>query len=195
MNYLAHIYLADKGNEQSVLGNFLGDFVNISTERVFDDAIRKGIHMHRKVDSFTDSNPVFHRSRKRISPPNRRYAGVLIDIFYDHYLAKNWRLYSKTPLEEYAAAFYTILERNIDLLPLKVKGMMPYMIRENWFVSYQEVSGIERPLERIARRFAKSRRPLIDPINELLNNYNSLEEDFHAFFPIVAAYANQLIDL
>lgn len=88
MNYLAHIYLADN-SEENMLGNFLGDFVNKSLENEFEQSIRKGIIMHKKLDTFTDSHPDFMRSRKRISKNNRRLAGVLIDIFYDHFLAKN----------------------------------------------------------------------------------------------------------
>jgi len=195
MNYLAHIYLADNRDEKNVLGNFLGDFVNISTERVFDETIRRGIHMHRKIDSFTDAHPIFQRSRKRVSSPNRRFAGVLVDIFYDHFLAKNWQVYSKIPLEKYADIFYGMLERNFSILPLRVKGMIPYMVEENWLVGYRELSGIEKPLERIAKRFAQSKRPLVNPIDELIYNYDCLEEDFHAFYPIVTAYANHLIEL
>ena len=91
MNYLAHIYLSDN-NEKNMLGNFLGDFVNKSLEDNYEDSIKNGIFMHQKLDSFTDSNPYF-LSKKRISSVNRRLAGVLIDMFYDHFLAKNWHVF------------------------------------------------------------------------------------------------------
>lgn len=192
MNYLAHVYLADNKDEKNVLGNFFGDFVNVTTEKSFEDAIRKGIHMHRRIDSYTDAHPVFSQSRTRVSPPNRRFAGVLMDIFYDHFLAKNWPEYSETPLEKYADNFYRLLTRNVDILPDQVNGMLPFMIQENWFVYYGELPGIKKPLERIARRFAQSKHPLANPIDELLHNYNDLEKDFKAFFPQVIRYANQL---
>ncbi|MEQ8198516.1 MAG: ACP phosphodiesterase [Clostridiaceae bacterium] len=111
MNYLAHIYLADN-NDKSMLGNFLGDFVNKALENEFEYDIRSGIYMHRKLDSFTDSNPFVLESKKRISKENRRFAGVLVDLFYDHFLAKNWSEYSSIPLEEYADNFYGILKRH-----------------------------------------------------------------------------------
>ncbi|OOM72354.1 ACP phosphodiesterase [Clostridium sp. BL-8] len=110
MNYLAHICLSDN-SEENMLGNFLGDFVNRSLEDEFKYSIKCGIFMHKKMDTFTDSHPDFLRSRERISKINRRLSGVLIDIFYDHFLAKNWCEYSSISLEEYANNFYKILKK------------------------------------------------------------------------------------
>ena len=127
MNYLAHIYLSEN-NDESKLGNFLGDFANKSLENNFEYSIRNGIFMHRKLDSFTDSNLVFLESKKRISSLNRRFAGVLIDMFYDHFLAKNWSEYSPMSLEEYADNFYSILKRFSYCLPDKLTRRMPLMM-------------------------------------------------------------------
>lgn len=191
MNYLAHIYLSDNNNE-SILGNFLGDFVNKSLENNFEYSIKSGIFMHRKLDSFTDSNPVFLESKKRISSLNRRFAGVLIDMFYDHFLAKNWSEYSLISLEEYADNFYSILKRFSYCLPDKLTTRMPLMIEENWLVSYREINGIKKSLERISWRFSKSKHPLLNPVDELIRNYESLELDFKGFFPYAIEYANKL---
>lgn len=191
MNYLAHIYLADN-NDESRLGNFFGDFVNKALENDFEHAVRNGIFMHRKLDCFTDSNPFFLESKRRISMENRRFAGVLIDIFYDHFLAKNWSDYSSIPLDEYADNFYGLLKRHSGSLPDKLTRRMPVMIEENWLLSYKEISGIEKPLERIARKFSKSSRPLVDPVDELMRNYKSLQNDFQSFFPCAIEYANKL---
>jgi acyl carrier protein phosphodiesterase len=191
MNYLAHIYLADN-NEESILGNFLGDFVNKSLEDNYEYSIRNGIFMHRKLDSLTDSHPVFLKSKSRVSAINRRFAGVLIDIFYDHFLARNWPIYSSVSLEEYADNFYSILIKFSNCLPDKLTHRMPYMIEENWLLSYREIPGIKRPLERISKRFTKSNHPLVDPVDELLKNYEELESDFKAFFPEAIEYARQL---
>lgn len=191
MNYLAHIYLAGN-NDESIIGNFLGDFVNKSLENNFEYSIRNGIYMHRKLDSFTDTHPIFLRSRRRVSSLNRRFAGVLIDMFYDHFLAKNWSDYSSLSLEEFSSNFYSLLIRFSDCLPERLTRRMPFMIEENWLLSYKEIAGIERPLERIAKKFVKSKHPLVNPIDELLNNYESLEEDFKAFFPEAVEYAKQL---
>ena len=127
MNYLAHIYLSEN-NDESKLGNFLGDFANKSLENNFEYSIRNGIFMHRKLDSFTDSNLVFLESKKRISSLNRRFAGVLIDMFYDHFLAKNWSEYSSISLEEYSDNFYSILKRFSYCLPDKLTRRMPLMM-------------------------------------------------------------------
>lgn len=193
MNYLAHIYLADHGDDKLLIGNFLGDFVRKIEESNYDEVIRKGIHMHRKLDSFTDAHPVFLTSRRRVSNLNRRFAGVLIDMFYDHYLAKNWGEYSARPLEDYVQHFYDILNKNINILPDKLKRMMPYLIEENWLVSYREIWGMEQAVNNINRRFVHSRRSMQSPIQELINNYKQLEQDFHSFFPHAIEYANKLM--
>lgn len=191
MNYLAHIYLSDN-NDESMLGNFLGDFVNISLENNFENSIRNGIFMHRRLDSFTDSHPIFLESKRRISSLNRRFAGVLIDMFYDHFLAKNWNEYSPISLEEYADNFYNILERFSYCLPDKLTERLPVMIEENWLVSYREIDGIKKTLDRIAWRFSKSKHSLKNPIDELTSNYESLEIDFIRFFPCAVEYVNKL---
>ncbi|MDT8718472.1 DUF479 domain-containing protein [Clostridium sp. 19966] len=191
MNYLAHIYLAED-NDESRLGNFLGDFVNKSLEKNYNSSIKKGIYMHRKLDSFTDSNPIFLESKKRISSSNSFFSAVLIDIFYDHFLAKNWCEYSKVPLEEYADNFYELLKNYSYCLPEKLTKRLSYIIEENWLLSYKHLDGIKKPVDRIALRFSKSRHPLYNPIEELINNYESLEKDFEKFFREVMEYAKLL---
>lgn len=191
MNYLAHIYLSGN-SEENMLGNFLGDFVNKSLENEFEYSIKQGIFMHKKLDTFTDSHPDFLRSRERISRINRRLSGVLIDIFYDHFLAKNWHDYSPISLEEYADNFYKILKKFSYCLPHKLTKRMPFMIEENWLVSYREIRGIEITVERIAKRFSNTKHPLVNPIDELINNYESLENDFKCFYPHAIEYANEL---
>lgn len=191
MNYLAHIYLAGS-DDKNIIGNFLGDFVNKSSEDNFEASIKNGIFMHRKLDSFTDSNPVFLGSRRRITSENRRFSGVLVDMFYDHFLAKNWSMYSEMPLGEFADNFYGMLERFSYCLPDKLKRRLPFMIEENWLLSYKEIDGIKIPLDRISKRFAGSKHPLSNPIDELIGNYEALENDFKNFFPCAIDYANML---
>jgi acyl carrier protein phosphodiesterase len=191
MNYLAHIHLSDN-SEENMLGNFLGDFVNKYLENEFEYSIKQGILMHKKLDTFTDSHPDFLNSRKRISSTNRRLAGVLIDIFYDHFLAKNWSDYSSVSLEEYADNFYKTLKKYSYCLPDKLTRRMPFIIEENWLLSYRDISGIQIAVERIAKRFSNTRHPLINPIDELINNYEDLENDFKSFYPQAIQYANEL---
>ena len=191
MNYLAHIHLSDN-SDKNMLGNFLGDFINKSLENEFESPIKRGIIMHKKLDTFTDSHPDFLRSRGRISSTNRRLSGVLIDIFYDHFLAKNWYDYSSISLEEYADNFYNILNKFSYCLPDKLIRRMPYMIEENWLFSYRDISSIERAVGRISKRFTNTRHPLVNPIDELIKNYESLENDFKCFYPHAIEYANEL---
>jgi acyl carrier protein phosphodiesterase len=126
---------------------------------------------------------------------NRFFAGILIDMFYDHFLAKNWSEYSEIPLEEYANNFYRLLKRYSNCLPDKLTRRMPFMIAENWLLSYREIAGIKIPLERIAMKFSKSRHLLVNPIDELNNNYEGLEKDFKSFFFRAIEYANKLKEL
>ncbi|OPJ65623.1 ACP phosphodiesterase [Clostridium chromiireducens] len=191
MNYLAHIHLSDN-SEENMLGNFLGDFVSKSLEDEFEYSIKQGILMHKKLDTFTDSHPNFANSRERISSANRRLAGVLIDIFYDHFLAKNWSDYSSVSLEEYADNFYKILKKYSYCLPDKLTRRMPFMIEENWLLSYRDISGIQVAVDRISKRFSNTRHPLVNPIDELINNYEGLQNDFKCFYPEAIQYANKL---
>ena len=191
MNYLAHIHLSDN-SEENMLGNFLGDFVSKSLEDGFEYSIKQGILMHKKLDTFTDSHPNFANSRERISSANRRLAGVLIDIFYDHFLAKNWSDYSSVSLEEYADNFYKILKKYSYCLPDKLTRRMPFMIEENWLLSYRDISGIQVAVDRISKRFSNTRHPLVNPIDELINNYEGLQNDFKCFYPEAIQYANKL---
>lgn len=193
MNYLAHIYLSGN-NDKHMLGNLLGDFVNKTEDGNFENSINKGIYMHRKLDSFTDSHPVFLKSKSRISSSNRRFAGLLIDMFYDHFLAKNWSQYSKLSLEEYTINFYKILEKYSSCLPHKLRTVMPAMINENWLLSYKETIGIEKALERISKRLSLPDNLLAAAINELDCNYGDFENDFNTFFPAAIEYANQLLE-
>ncbi len=97
MNYLAHFFLAENTPE-SLLGNLLGDFVKGSAVNLYPQEIIKGIYLHRKVDSYTDSHAIVRSSKSLVCSQRRRFAGVLIDVFYDHFLAKNWREYSEVPV-------------------------------------------------------------------------------------------------
>lgn len=190
MNYLAHLYLAEEHSE-SLLGNLLGDFVKGAVGDGYSEEVRRGIELHRKVDRYTDSHSVVRASISRISPHRRRFAGVMVDIFYDHLLAKNWLTYSTTPLAQFSQHIYQILHANHDLLPARLQQMLPYIIGEDWLTSYREMQSIDRALNRIANRIRKRfgrDNSLLNSIEELEANYQQLESDFHTFFPDLIAY-------
>jgi acyl carrier protein phosphodiesterase len=185
MNYLAHLYLAED-RPHSFIGNLLGDFVKGSIGDDYPIEIRKGIELHRKVDRYTDAHEVVRSSLKLISPLRRRFAGVIVDMFYDHLLAKNWQIYSTTPLADFSQKVYGVLIANHELLPERLQQMLPYIIKEDWLTSYREMNTIARALNRISNRIVKRfgrENTLLNSIEELEANYQQLESDFHSFFP------------
>jgi acyl carrier protein phosphodiesterase len=193
MNYLAHLYLAED-SPQSVIGNLLGDFVKGSISDAYPSEIRKGIELHRKVDRFTDSHAVVRASLKLISPQRRRFAGVIVDMFYDHLLAKNWESYSTTPLRVFSQKVYGVLMDHHNLLPDRLQQMLPYIIKEDWLTSYKEIGAIDRALNRLSNRILKRlgrENSLLNAVEELDANYQQLESDFHSFFPDLIDYVKK----
>lgn len=190
MNYLAHLYLAEDSDE-SILGNLLGDFVKGPLRDEYDPEIIKGIKTHRKVDLFTDSHENFLASKRMISAERRRFAGIIIDLTFDHFLAKNWSDYSGQELSGFIGNTYELLMRNRGILPEKLQYFLPRMIEEDWLGSYGKLEGIGRTLDRISgrltRRFARE-NSLTGAVEEIESNYERLENNFYEFFPQVIAF-------
>ncbi|HEY9665169.1 MAG TPA: ACP phosphodiesterase [Coleofasciculaceae cyanobacterium] len=190
MNYLAHLYLAEDSPE-SLIGNLLGDFLKGQRADTYCDEIQKGIHLHRQVDLYTDSHPIVGASKRLISPGNRRYSGIIIDVFYDHFLAKRWRDYSAVSLQEFSLTVYKILQNYESILPETLKNALPNMIRRNLLVSYAEIQGINAALQRLSVRL-KRENNLASASQELTANYERLGLDFAQFFPDVIDYVKTL---
>ncbi len=136
MNFLAHIYLSND-DPKIMVGNFIGDFVkgrNFSQQ--YEPAIAKGIELHRLIDDYTDRHPVVHQSKLKLREKYRHYAAVIVDIFYDHFLSKNWNDYHSIPLALFAQATYETIASHQSVLPITVKGMLPYMIKDKWLFNY-----------------------------------------------------------
>lgn len=181
MNYLGHLYLSPPG-EDALLGSLLGDFVKGPLEIDSGSALTQAIALHRKLDMFTDAHPAVVASRERVSSARRRYAGIMIDMFYDHFLARYWTDFHEQPLNEFAARVYAILERRFDELPARSQQMAPYMIRGDWLGSYAEIESISRALDRIGTRLKRENR-LSGAGVELLEHYAGFESDFRLFLP------------
>ncbi len=147
----------------------------------YPDELRKGILLHRYIDTFTDAHPIYRKSKHRLHEKYGHYSGVIMDIVYDHFLAKNWSNYSDDNLEDYAATFYKLLQDNYDILPDKIKGMMPYMIARNWFVSYASLAGLEMILFQMDYK-TKHRANMQEAIVEVQQFYTEFEEEFTLFF-------------
>jgi acyl carrier protein phosphodiesterase len=186
MNFLAHLYLSDDTPE-SRLGNLLGDFVRSPQIDTYPAPVRAGFALHQRIDAYTDAHPVFQHSRTRISLPRRRYAGVLVDVFYDHFLALHWAEFAPIPLPDFARQVYAELAANDPLLPESLRQIVPAMIRDDWLTSYRAPDGIDRALDRIARRL-RHETPLAGAVEELTGHYDGLQADFLAFFPALRQY-------
>ncbi|UPQ78845.1 ACP phosphodiesterase [Flavobacterium azooxidireducens] len=180
MNFLAHIYLSGD-NKQIQIGNFMADGIRGNDYLNYPDDIQKGIILHRAIDTFTDAHPIFRKSKHRLHEKYGHYSGVIIDIFYDHFLAKNWQKYSDEPLEKTAADFYENLSSNYAILTERTKGMMPYMIARNWLVSYASLEGLSMIMFQMDHR-TKNRVDMHLSMNELKEFYTEFEEEFTAFF-------------
>jgi acyl carrier protein phosphodiesterase len=186
MNYLAHLYLAEDSAD-SIIGNLLGDFVKGRLDDRYGEGIVKGIATHRKVDSFTDSHELILSSKRLISAERRRFSGIIVDLGFDHFLARNWSEYSSVDLGVFTKKIYDLLKDHENLLPDGLKSVVPRMAEEDWLGSYKEIEAVGKALDRIARRF-KRENNLTGAIEELVKNYKKLEENFRAFFPQLTSY-------
>lgn len=180
MNFLAHIYLS-KNNDLLKIGNFMADGIRGKDYLNFPDEVKKGILLHRYIDTFTDAHPIYRQSKHRLHEKYGHYSGVIMDIVYDHFLAKNWSKYSDENLENYAANFYKLLQDNYEILTYKTQKMLPYMIGRNWLVSYASLEGLEMILFQMDYR-TKHRVNMQEAIVEVQLFYKELDEEFTLFF-------------
>jgi acyl carrier protein phosphodiesterase len=191
MNFLAHIYLSGD-NDLIKIGNFMADGIRGKHFESYPLEIQKGIILHRAIDTFTDAHPIFRQSTKKLHEKYHHYAGVIVDVFYDHFLAKNWNTYSDEKLDDFVARFYQSLHDNHINLSERTKGMMPYMIEHNWLVSYETVEGINRILTQMDQR-TKNESKMRFATNELSEFYPEFEEEFTNFFQELILFSNTKI--
>lgn len=198
MNYLAHLFLSPPG-EDAMLGSLMGDFVkgpltNVTISERYSTEMTRAIALHRKVDSYTDSHPVVRDSWNRVSKERRRFAGVMVDIFYDHFLAKYWSEFHHKPLSEFTGEFYAILARRHSEMPERLQGIASSMISLDWLGSYARTQSVHSALNRISQRLRRE-NTLFNSADELLENYAEMEVDFRRFIPDVVAFANQSVSI
>ncbi len=188
MNFLAHIYLSGE-NDLVTIGNFIADGIKGKDYKEFPTEIQTGILLHRQIDTFTDAHQTVRLSTRRLHEKYGHYSGVIVDILYDHFLAKNWKQYSDIPLSDYVDHFYDALERHYEILPLRIQKMMPYMIADNWLLSYASISGISRVLDGMNRR-TKNRSGMNEAVIELETFYSEFESEFTSFFNELIIFSN-----
>lgn len=189
MNFLAHIYLSGE-NDLIKIGNFMADGIRGKQFEHFPPEVQKGILLHRFIDTYTDSHDTFRQSTKRLHEKYHHYAGVIVDIFYDHFLAKNWSKYSDEKLEDFVDRFYKSLQNNYSILSEKTQGLMPYMIERNWLLSYRTVDGIHNILTQMDRR-SKNISKMQFASAELKEFYTEFETEFTSFFEEIQPQAKQ----
>ncbi|WP_324719239.1 acyl carrier protein phosphodiesterase [Salinimicrobium sp. HB62] len=189
MNFLAHIYLSGN-NEDIILGNFIADSIKGRKYLKYPPSVQKGIILHRAIDTYTDSHPIVRTSASKLYKNYSHYSGVIVDIYYDHFLASNWQDYSEVPLENFVAEFYKLLQRKFDLLPAPIQGFLPYMVSENWLLRYASIEGISRILYQMNLR-TKNIVQMDKAVNDLQEHYKEFEEEFRSFFPELHKYSDE----
>lgn len=192
MNYLAHIYLSGE-NDLVTIGNFIADGIKGKDYKKYSKEIQIGILLHRNIDTYTDAHKTVRKSTKRLHEKYGHYSGVIVDILYDHFLARNWNQYSNTLLEDYTNTFYDSLENHYDMLPLRIQKMMPYMMTDNWLLNYASIEGISRVLDGMNRR-TKNRSGMNEAVQELEEFYNEFENEFTMFFGELITFSKQKLE-
>lgn len=189
MNYLFHLFLS--GDDPEILaGNFMGDFVKGPLGDAYPPRLRQGIELHRRIDSFARDQIHFNRSRLRLGTQFGLYRGILVDLYYDHFLAQSWNQWSPEPLDDYLHRVRQVVEGQRFQLPERLQGILP-IIFEEMLPSYLKPAGIGRALERMSRR-VKRANPLADGGAELVRHYEGLREDFLSFLPEARQFAEKL---
>jgi acyl carrier protein phosphodiesterase len=181
MNFLAHVYLS--GNEDDVIvGNFVADAVKGNSLHRFPEGFERGIRLHREIDTFTDHHPVVSSSKRRLHLKYRLYAGVIVDLYYDHFLARYWSDFSDEDLEKLVAKTYFLLIRRFHLLPPRSRRMLPFMVTQNWLVGYRNFDSLQKVFNGMSRRTGYL-TGMENAVDDLKADYSLYEEEFRAFFP------------
>jgi acyl carrier protein phosphodiesterase len=189
MNFLAHIYLSGH-NDLIKIGNFMADGIRGKSLDAFPKDVQKGIILHRAIDTYTDAHPIFRESTKKLHARYHHYAGVIVDVLYDHFLAKNWTQYSEENLADFVDHFYQSLEENQLILTQRTISLMPYMIKQNWLLSYQTIDGIKNILTQMDKR-TKNKSQMRFATEELVTFYDEFEQEFTLFFEDLRLHTSQ----
>lgn len=189
MNFLAHLYLSGE-DEEIIVGNFIADHVKGNALNKFKDEIKDGIYLHRAIDAFTDSHPIFIQSKNRLAPNYRKYAGVITDMFYDHFLSAFWQNYSSEEIDSYTSRMYRIVMKRFFILPLKTQRILPFMAKDNWLKAYGTSEGISRALNGMAKR-TPFESGMENATTDLEKDYTLYKQEFEAFFPKLVDFSKE----
>ncbi len=189
MNFLAHIYLSGK-NEDLMFGNFIADAIKGKAIGNYSKSIQEGIRLHREIDNFTDNHHIFKKSRKRLMDKYHKFSGVIVDMYYDHFLAVNWKEYSTEDLDVFVDKTYKILKRKFFLLPSRYKMILPFMIGNNWLVNYSNFNKLQNNFENIAKR-TTFESGMENAIVDLKKDYDQYSQEFTEFFPDIIDFVTK----
>lgn len=181
MNFLAHLYLSGNDNDIKI-GNFIADALKGSTYKIYPEKIAYGVVIHRAIDSFADTHKIYSIGKIPLQSKYGHYSGIVLDVLFDHFLAKHWEQFSSQNFKAFCRNFYLNLTLNATTLPPRYRYMFPFMIVGDWLGSYKDVDKIESVLARMLKRtslpaeskFAKE---------TLITNYNLYENYFLEFMP------------
>jgi len=190
MNYLAHLHLGGQQPEQ-LLGSLYGDFVKGPLQGRFPLPLEAAIRLHRQIDVYTDSHPLVLEALSRFPRERRRYAGIILDVFFDHCLAVHWQDYNDQPLEQFTGRFYQVLTMQPDL-PGRLAQIAPYMAADDWLGSYREFTVLDQVFRGIARRLSRP-EGMDGAMAEVEVLYEPLMEDFRSFYPELQAFARKAL--
>ncbi len=193
MNYLAHVFLSGD-NEEVIIGNFMGDYVKGRDFKKYSESIKKGILLHRNIDSYTDKNKIVRKSKSLLKKNYGKYSGIIIDIFYDHFLAGNWHKFSSQSLTDFTDNLHKILIKYSSILPGKVRSFLPSFIDNNWIRTYKSIKGVEIVLNRMSEitTLPDETDFAIDVLKEY---YTQIEDDFLDYFPGLIKYVSEKFNI
>lgn len=189
MNFLAHVWLAGESEDDRV-GGLAGDFVKGVLPGELAPALVEGVRLHRAIDAFAETHPAFVRSRRRVSSERRRVAGIMVDLFYDHFLARDWERWHDEKLETYTAALYARLWARAAELPHGLVQLLPRMASQDWLASYRDFTAVSHALDRMASRLSRPEL-LLGAGVELHRDPLGFEADFHEFLPAARAFVER----
>lgn len=190
MNFLAHIYLAGT-NDGLIIGNFIADMVKGKAYQDYAEPIQKGILLHRKIDFFTDNHPVFRNTKRRILEEQGRYSGVVVDLFYDHFLATEWACFSDEKLDDFVCRNYKLMIKNFRKLPTRAQYILPFMVRQNWLANYANLDPLALIFDRMDRR-TNYQSGMKTSVATLQKYYPEIKNDFLIFMPDVIRFVEEL---
>lgn len=185
MNFLAHTLFA-QGNAERIAGQFCGDFVRGSDLSHYPEGIVQGIHRHRRIDAYTDNHAAVRACFDIFKPPVRRFAGIVTDVVFDHYLARDWHKYSDITLEQHVETVHAALNDMRHVLPPDLQRFATFLQRENVLLGNQSYTGVEITLDRLSRRSPKF-APLAQGAAIAASNETRISAAFDAFFPELLA--------